>query len=186
MYASSCSLTTGPETWGLGLTLRPYVRYSDGHICATPGLDFLSEDYVLLNQLENKTMIWRKVQAIQWLGWPACDCGLVILPCGRVVVKPDISYKPTNFPSQICIFLFYALIPLFFHLWQKKMLKRWKRWSCPESGAPITAGWSKYTTNIHTKGQHDYVNKALIFKIRYPIVVLHTFTMAKLRPTNLI
>ena len=50
-----------PNDWfggsGLGLLLRPYVQYSDGHIWATPGLEFLSEDCVLLNQLEFNTMI---------------------------------------------------------------------------------------------------------------------------------
>ena len=57
MCASPCSLTADPETQGLGLLLRLYVRYSDGLIWATPGLSFLSEDYVLLNQLGNNKMI---------------------------------------------------------------------------------------------------------------------------------
>ena len=42
---------------GLGLLLRPYVQYLDGLIWATPGLYFLSEDYVLLNKLGNNMTI---------------------------------------------------------------------------------------------------------------------------------
>ena len=57
MCASPCSLTADPETQGLGLLLRLYVWYSDGLIWATPGLGFLSEDYVLRNQLGNNKMI---------------------------------------------------------------------------------------------------------------------------------
>ena len=56
ILARPSSLTAGPETRVLGWILRPYVRYSGDLIWATPGLDFLSEDYVLLNQLGNNTM----------------------------------------------------------------------------------------------------------------------------------
>ena len=38
---------------GLGLLLRPHVRYLDGLKWMTLGLAFLSEDYILLNQLQN-------------------------------------------------------------------------------------------------------------------------------------
>ena len=44
------------EARELGLPLRPFIRQSDGLIWATPGLDSLSEDYVMLNQSRNNTV----------------------------------------------------------------------------------------------------------------------------------
>ena len=58
--AGPSSLTASLEAGGLGLLLRPYVQYSDGLTWAIPGLDFLSEDYLLLNQLDNNTVIYNE------------------------------------------------------------------------------------------------------------------------------
>ena len=41
--------------------------------------------------------------AIQSFGWLACPCGLAIMRCVRVVLKPDISYK-THQRSNVSIY----------------------------------------------------------------------------------
>ena len=89
MNASPSSLTASSWPWGLGLLVRPYVRCSDGLIWATAGLDFLSEDYVLLNWSINNTMLWSFKRA----GYSAFGLASLRLSC---VMWQLLSSKQIN------------------------------------------------------------------------------------------